>query len=149
MVIKKHNVIFPSQGRTLMKFLGIFYFSGYVVASDIRSDLLDNCQLNVDCNNAEINIIQSDLFENIQKDNFDAIFWNLPYYEKKELYLIPLIEQVHDYLANDGVLLIGYNSNPLKENEIINLVQNNRLLHYEKGIKYTWNNHIISIIKKN
>tara|TARA_Y100001970_G_scaffold94052_1_gene118586 strand:- start:996 stop:1664 length:669 start_codon:yes stop_codon:yes gene_type:complete len=132
--------------------LAIYCYKNYatekVVASDIRSDLIDNCQLNVDFNDAEINIIQSDLFENIRKDNFDVIFWNLPYYEKKKLYLIPLIEQVHDYLANDGVLLIGYNTNCLKEEEVKNLVHNNTSLHYEKGVKYTWNNHIISIIKK-
>ena len=53
---------------------------------------------------------------------YDVIFWNLPYYEKKENYLYPLLKNVSQYLNKNGFLIIGYNTNPLKEKRLLSML---------------------------
>ena len=116
-------------------------------ATDISQKSVRNAKKNVIFNNANVSVFYSKLFENVMS-KYDVIFWNLPYYEKKENYLYPLLKNVSKYLNKNGFLIIGYNTNPLKEKEVIEYVElfGNKIKYY-KSIKYNWNNHIISVIK--
>ncbi len=53
-----------------------------VTAVDISSLAIENTKVNTKKNNAEITIVQSDLFERLTS-SFDWIFVNPPYYPKK------------------------------------------------------------------
>jgi release factor glutamine methyltransferase len=53
-----------------------------VTATDINPVALEYLKINSIENNAELNIIQSDLFENIPLQQFDIIAINPPYYKK-------------------------------------------------------------------
>ena len=131
--------------------LSIFFNKKYQTNSyavDIDLLNINNSSINVIFNDAHVNIIHSNIFENLVERNFDIIFWNLPYYEDKNKYLYPLITNCHKYLNNKGKLIVGYNSMPLKEKEIIEFTKKNYNLKYLKGIKFSWNNHIVSIIEK-
>ena len=73
-----------------------------VTASDISSKALEVARENAKILNADVNFIESDLFENIN-ETFDVLVSNPPYIESE---VIPtLMEQVKDYepmLALDG-----------------------------------------------
>jgi release factor glutamine methyltransferase len=53
-----------------------------VYASDISSIAVENIKLNAERNDVKINLIESDLFKNIQEQQFDFIIINPPYYQK-------------------------------------------------------------------
>ena len=53
-----------------------------------------------------------------------------------------------NYLNEEGLLIIGYNSNPLKEKDVINYTKNNNEIEYYKTIKFSWNHHLITLIRK-
>lgn len=78
------------------------YTKAKVTASDISSKALEVARENAKILNADVNFIESDLFENI-KETFDVLVSNPPYIESE---VIPtLMEQVKDYepmLALDG-----------------------------------------------
>ena len=109
---------------------------------------LANSKKNISFNKVEINLIKSNIFQNLEEKNFDIIFWNLPYYEDKKKYLYPLLDNANEYLNENAKLIIGYNSTPLKENDIIKH-SSVGFLNYLKGVNFKWNNHIISILEKN
>lgn len=58
--------------------------SAFVTASDISADCLDVASFNEVVNEVKIDLIQSDLFENIN-DTFDIIVSNPPYLTKQEM----------------------------------------------------------------
>ncbi len=53
-----------------------------VTASDINQTALDFLYINASANKLAVNAIYSDLFENLEKENFDYIVINPPYYPK-------------------------------------------------------------------
>ena len=118
-----------------------------VDATDINKNNVESSLVNINYNRASVKVYYSNIFENILS-KYDIIFWNLPYYYPKNEYLYPLIENAHKYLNNNGFLIIGYNSNPLKKNDIISCLQNNKQLKYYKTYKFKWNHHLISVIQK-
>jgi len=54
----------------------------FVTASDISEKVIKNLHLNAEMNNTSIEIILSDLFDNIPDDGFDFIIINPPYFAK-------------------------------------------------------------------
>lgn len=73
-----------------------------VVAADISEDALDVARTNVRLNNANVNVVKSDLFENI-RGKFDIITANPPYIKSEEI--DTLQREVRDFeprLALDG-----------------------------------------------
>ena len=127
------------------------YFSKYtkkrIDSIDISKYNINSAVINIKYNNAKINLFKSNIFENVLS-KYDVIFWNVPYYYPKKDYLYPLIDEVHNYLNEEGLLIIGYNSNPLKEKDVINCTKNNNKIEYYKTIKFSWNHHLISLIRK-
>lgn len=74
-----------------------------VVASDISEKALKIAKQNADSNNADVEFIHSDLFENLSGEKFDIIVSNPPYIESGEI--LNLDKEVKDnepILALDG-----------------------------------------------
>ena len=83
-----------------------------VTSSDISPEAIRYLHINAEANGAAINIIQSDLFENIPSQVFDIIAINPPYYKKDPLswsdhawycgkngeYFFKLFCTLHEYL---------------------------------------------------
>jgi release factor glutamine methyltransferase len=53
-----------------------------VTATDINPVAVENIKQNARRNKLEVNVVESDLFENIPEDHFDLIVINPPYYPK-------------------------------------------------------------------
>ena len=120
-----------------------------IVATDLDPKAIKSTKLNLNINNVKIGAFDSNLFQNINYFDFDIIFWNLPYYRKVENYLVPLIEQSDQYLSQNGKLILGYNSSPLNYETVIEISKKNKKLTYDNTVLYSWNQHAISVIKKN
>ncbi|MCQ2387620.1 MAG: peptide chain release factor N(5)-glutamine methyltransferase [Clostridia bacterium] len=74
-----------------------------VVASDISLDALNKAKENAKINNAEVEFIESDLFDNLGNRKFDVIISNPPYIKSEDIK--SLQSEVRDYepkLALDG-----------------------------------------------
>ncbi len=67
--------------------LAIFAASkgAFVTATDISQKAVDNSVYNANLNSLNINIFQSDLFDNIKHEKYEIILINPPYYPKKPL----------------------------------------------------------------
>ncbi len=102
-----------------------------VFAADISGEALEVAKRNIDENNLDIKLIESDLFENIKDDMvFDVIISNPPYVTKSEYE--ELLPEVKDYepkialtAGEDGLdiykRLIPASRKYLKENGILSL----------------------------
>ncbi len=123
-------------------------FNVDIIATDLEPNAIQSTKLNININNVKIETFVSNLFQNIKNVDFDLIFWNLPYYRNKEVYLNQLIEQSDQYLKQGGKLVLGYNSSPLNPEAISELVKKNKELRYDNTVIYSWNKHAISVIKK-
>ena len=123
-------------------------FNVDIIATDLEPNAIQSTKLNININNVKIETFVSNLFQNIKNVDFDLIFWNLPYYRNKEVYINQLIEQSDQYLKQGGKLVLGYNSSPLNPKAISELVKKNKELRYDNTVIYSWNKHAISVIKK-
>lgn len=129
-------------GVLIIFFMKLFPNNKYY-ASENHLEKLDYVKKMFSINCCKPNLIHSSVFDNINEYDFDLIFWNLPYYEKKENYLLPLIMQIHKHLSKNGLLLIGYNGFALKTYEINELIAKNKNIKINKISNYKWNNHEI------
>ena len=153
-IIKKNNKKYKvlEIGTGYYGILSIYLkkkFDIDIFATELERDAIVSTKLNLNFNNVLLEVFESNLFQNINHTDFDLIFWNLPYYRNIEDYLVELIKQSDQYLKNEGKLVLGYNSYPLKPETISGLVEKNKELLYENTITYSWNRHAISVIKKN
>ena len=92
----------------------------YVTASDINSTAIDYLYRNADHNEASINIIHSDLFDEIPVQEFDIIAINPPYYKRKPVsqidhawfcgengeYFSRLFQDLPDYINEASLVLM-------------------------------------------
>jgi release factor glutamine methyltransferase len=91
-----------------------------VTATDISAIAIENIKLNTLSNNVSINIIKSDLFDEIEKQEFDFIIINPPYFPKDPKnesesawfcgsdfqYFKKLFSQLNNYKTNNSVVLM-------------------------------------------
>ena len=77
--------------------------SAKVTAIDISSDAISLAKENADYNGADIEFIQSDMFENLTDKKFDVIISNPPYIKKQDLnFLQKEVKDFEPMLALDG-----------------------------------------------
>lgn len=109
-----------------------------VIGIDIQKGVIDHCIKNI--KNKKIKFLQSDLFDNLKNNKFDTIIFNPPYlpqelkikdltveggkkgYEVVERFL----DDVNDYLKEDGIILLLFSSLTKKE-KVDEFISNNLL----------------------
>lgn len=73
-----------------------------ITASDISTKALDIAKKNNELNNTSVKFAESNLFENIQKNDFDIIVSNPPYIKRKIIETLPCQVQAEPHIALDG-----------------------------------------------
>lgn len=73
-----------------------------IMASDISVKALDISKKNNELNNTSVKFVESNLFENIQKNDFDIIVSNPPYIKRKIIETLPCQVQAEPHIALDG-----------------------------------------------
>ena len=73
-----------------------------IMASDISTKALDIAKKNNELNNTSVKFAESNLFENIQKNDFDIIVSNPPYIKRRIIETLPCQVQAEPHIALDG-----------------------------------------------
>lgn len=73
-----------------------------IMASEISTKALDIAKKNNESNNTSVKFAESNLFENIQKNDFDIIVSNPPYIKRKIIETLPCQVQAEPHIALDG-----------------------------------------------
>ena len=73
-----------------------------ITASDISGKALDIAKKNNELNNTSVKFAESNLFENIQKNDFDIIVSNPPYIKRRIIETLPCQVQAEPHIALDG-----------------------------------------------
>lgn len=73
-----------------------------IMASDISTKALDIAKKNNESNNTRVKFAESNLFENIQKNDFDIIVSNPPYIKRRIIETLPCQVQAEPHIALDG-----------------------------------------------
>lgn len=139
-----------------------------VLAVDISREAIDFCRKKL--KSKKIRLLKSDLFSKIPKQKFDTIIFNPPYLPKDKIkypaldggkkgyeVLERFLNQVNDYLADNGIVLIVFSSltNQEKVDEIIrnNLLEfkllNNSHFFFEELFTYRiWKSDLLKELEK-
>ena len=140
-----------------------------IYASDISQKALNIAEKNTNLNNAKINFINSDMFENIHIKDFDIIVSNPPYIESKVIkslskevqnepklaldggedglkFYRSILENAKDYLRKNGAIFleIGY----YQKEKIEEILKSYKIYKETKCIKDFGGNNRVIIIKK-
>ena len=140
-----------------------------IYASDISQKALNIAEKNTNLNNAKINFINSDMFENIHIKDFDIIVSNPPYIESKVIkslskevqnepklaldggedglkFYRSILENAKDYIRKNGAIFleIGYD----QKEKIEEILKSYKIYKETKCIKDFGGNNRVIIIKK-
>ena len=140
-----------------------------IYASDISQKALNIAEKNTNLNNAKINFINSDMFENIHIKDFDIIVSNPPYIESKVIESLSkevqnepklaldggedglkfyrcILENAKDYLRKNGAIFleIGYD----QKEKIEEILKSYKIYKETKCIKDFGGNNRVIIIKR-
>lgn len=140
-----------------------------IYASDISQKALNIAEKNTNLNNAKINFINSDMFENIHIKDFDIIVSNPPYIESKVIKSLSkevqnepklaldggedglkfyrcILENAKDYLRKNGAIFleIGYD----QKEKIEEILKSYKIYKETKCIKDFGGNNRVIIIKR-
>ena len=151
--------------------ISIYKYLEYVgiYASDISQKALNIAEKNTNLNNAKINFINSDMFENIHIKDFDIIVSNPPYIESKVIESLSkevqnepklaldggedglkfyrcILENAKDYLRKNGAIFleIGYD----QKEKIEEILKSYKIYKETKCIKDFGGNNRVIIIKR-
>lgn len=126
-----------------------------VTASDISRKAVDNTSLNAKRNSADVTVLHSDLFASVERQTFDWIVINPPYYRKKPVveseyawycgeqfeYFETLFEQLHGYCNSSTQIIMVLTKGcdmksilaiAIKNNYLFELIQEKDVLFDEK-----------------
>ena len=117
--LKGKNFLEPGCGSGLISIFAAKQ-GAKVIATDINPVATDFLKKNSRKNNASVTIIQSDLFQNIPRQQFDIIAINPPYYKKQPKvekdfawncgengeFFTNLFEQLNDYIHADTQVIM-------------------------------------------
>ena len=140
-----------------------------IYASDISQKALNIAEKNTNLNNAKINFINSDMFENIHIKDFDIIVSNPPYIESKVIESLSkevqnepklaldggedglkfyrcILENAKDYLRKNGAIFLetGYD----QKEKIEEILKSYKIYKETKCIKDFGGNNRVIIIKR-
>lgn len=140
-----------------------------IYASEISQKALNIAEKNTNLNNAKINFINSDMFENIHIKDFDIIVSNPPYIESKVIESLSkevqnepklaldggedglkfyrcILENAKDYLRKNGAIFleIGYD----QKEKIEEILKSYKIYKETKCIKDFGGNNRVIIIKR-
>ncbi len=127
-VLKNGSFLEIGCGTGVTAIFAAMHGATRVVATDINPDAITNTRKNVRLHKLQDKIMvrEGDLFEPVQGELFDQIFWNVPfvYTETKGLSILErstfdyrdsikkrFIKEAKEHLTPNGKLLIGYSSN--------------------------------------
>ncbi len=148
MVIKKELSIIKEEkyldmGCGQFAILGQFYkkrnVNSKIVSVDIYDDLVENSFNNSKINKNDIQIIQSNLFDNIN-EKFDLISFNPPYVPQKKDDKVKytkirysandgtetmslFLGKAKNFLSNDGKIILGVNSYYVDKEKCLSLIK--------------------------
>jgi methylase of polypeptide subunit release factors len=117
-------------------------------AIDIREDCVASSRRHVELNRVTVNVFQSDLFGNVPPQQYDLIFWNLPYYKSADTFLGGLFKQVPDHLSDRGELVIGYNGKSMPRAAALRILDEHPRLRLVETVTWWWNLHEVLVIGK-
>ena len=140
-----------------------------IYASDISQKALNIAEKNTNLNNAKINFINSDMFENIHIKDFDIIVSNPPYIESKVIESLSkevqnepklaldggedglkfyrcILENAKDYLRKNGAIFLEIENN--QKEKIEEILKSYKIYKETKCIKDFGGNNRVIIIKR-
>jgi len=131
--VGKYAVLSGSLGR---------FTSRPIDAVDKYSQMVEMSTEHARRNRLNINVFQSDLFENVTNRDYDIVFWNLPYYVAPARYLPGLFRSAARHLVKGGELIVGYNTKPLPRAVVLeNFEAHQAGLELSHVKSYWWNLH--------
>ena len=93
-------------------------------AVDISPQLVQSSREQVELNDLDVNVYESDLFSNVPETSYDVVSWNSPYYRNTDTFLPNLFGMAPDYLSDGGQLIIGYNTFALPRASVMDVHNN-------------------------
>jgi len=132
-----------------------------VTASDISELSIKNIKLNVDKNNMNVQIIHSNLFENIPRSKFDFILINPPYYKRHPKtedefawycgehseYFVKLFNQLAEYIHEQSrIIMVLSDECDIKEIKFIAQKNNFNMVMKEKYFRFWETNFVFEFL---
>lgn len=119
-----------------------------IVALDFDPVAVDGAKHHVAANRLDIEVLRSDVLGDAPDGAYDLIFWNLPYYDDPVPLLTRLFAAAPDYMAANGRLVMGFNSQPLPVDAVQAVLSRYPALQLERIRLYRWNRHALLVIRK-
>jgi hypothetical protein len=119
-----------------------------IVACDFDRIAYESAKVHVHRNDLDIEVLHSDVLSAVPKDDYDLIYWNLPYYDDPDPLLSRLFEAAPEFMSDDGKMVLGFNGKPLPVTTVVEVLKRHPGLEVERVRSYWWNLHALVVIRK-